>query len=201
MLTIDELAAIAIFATLPQAEIARIARTSADIRLAPGEFVVHEGDPGVLIVVVSGRLELSKLMRGAEPVIGTRRPGSIFGEVPMVFGMLMQAEDRAVEATRVLRLEGCGRAEGRPLAGRRPRPLPLGDQHARHLRLRRRALQPGQTRGLRRGRGQQGHRVRPSVPKSEAGPSSWLDRVKAARLPRAMRGRVPGQGSKSSKAV
>jgi thioredoxin reductase (NADPH) len=105
MLTIDELASIAIFATLPQAEIARIARTSADIRLAPGEFVVHEGDPGVLIVVVAGRLELSKLMRGAERVIGTRGPGSIFGEVPMVFGMLMQADARAVEATRVLRLE------------------------------------------------------------------------------------------------
>ena len=53
--------------------------------------------------------------------------------------------------------------QGRPLA-RGPRPLPARDQRPRHLRLRRRALQPGQARRRRRRRGQHGHRLHPPVP-------------------------------------
>ena len=37
-----------------------IASTSADIHLAEGEFLVHEGDARALFVVISGKIELSK---------------------------------------------------------------------------------------------------------------------------------------------
>ena len=38
-------------------------------------------------------------------MIGTRAPGTIYGEVPMVFGTQMQATARALETSRVLRME------------------------------------------------------------------------------------------------
>ena len=47
MLTADDLAAVPLLAHLPPAELARIAATSADIHLAAGEFLVHEGDARV----------------------------------------------------------------------------------------------------------------------------------------------------------
>ena len=105
MLTADDLATVPLFAPLPASELARIAGTSADIHLAEGEFLVHEGDARALFVVISGRIELSKTVNGAERVIGARAPGTIYGEVPMVFGTQMQATARALETSRVLRME------------------------------------------------------------------------------------------------
>jgi thioredoxin reductase (NADPH) len=105
MLTAEDLAAVPIFAHLPAPELARIAATSADIHLAPAEFLVHEGDARALFVVISGLIELSKTVNGVERVIGARRPGAIYGEVPMVFGTQMQATARALEPSRVLRME------------------------------------------------------------------------------------------------
>ena len=105
MLTADDLAAVPLLAHLPPPELARIASTSADIHLAEGEFLVHEGDARALFMVISGKIELSKTVNGVERVIGARLPGTIYGEVPMVFGTQMQATARAVETSRVLRME------------------------------------------------------------------------------------------------
>ena len=105
MLTIDDLAAVPVLAHLPRAELGRLASTSADIHLAAGEFLVHEGDARALFVVISGKIELSKAIGGVERVIGNRLPGTVYGEVPMVFGTQMQATARAVESSRVLRVE------------------------------------------------------------------------------------------------
>jgi thioredoxin reductase (NADPH) len=43
MLTIEDVSAVPLFSALAAADRERLARTSADIRLAPGEFAVHEG--------------------------------------------------------------------------------------------------------------------------------------------------------------
>src|ERR1700722_7791426 len=53
MLTVEEVAAIPLFSALPAAEQERLARTSADLQLAAGEFAVHEGGEGALFVVAS----------------------------------------------------------------------------------------------------------------------------------------------------
>ncbi len=66
---------------------------------------MHEGDTRALFVVVSGRIELSKVLEGEERVIGARLPGTVYGEVPMIFGTQMQATARATEPARVLRME------------------------------------------------------------------------------------------------
>jgi len=105
MLTVDEVAAIPLFSALPAAEQERIARTSADLQLAAGEFAVHEGGEGALFVVISGKIEVVKTFDGVERTLGWRVPGTIFGEVPITLGTPFPGGYRAVEPSRVMRLE------------------------------------------------------------------------------------------------
>ena len=105
MLTVEEVAAIPLFSALPAAEQERVARTSADLQLAAGEFAVHEGGEGALFVVVSGKIEVIKTFDGIERTLGWRVPGTIFGEVPITLGTPFPGGYRAAEPSRVMRLE------------------------------------------------------------------------------------------------
>src|SRR5262245_65596394 len=105
MVTTDEIAEIPLFAGLSKAAADRLARTSADMSLAPGEYAVHEGDERALFVVLDGRIEVVKLVDGIERVLGERLPGVIFGEVPITLGAPFPSGFRAAEASRVMRIE------------------------------------------------------------------------------------------------
>ena len=63
MLTPDEVRAVPLFANLSGADLDRLVRTSADIRLDPGEYAVHEGDERALFAVLAGRIEAVKRHR------------------------------------------------------------------------------------------------------------------------------------------
>jgi thioredoxin reductase (NADPH) len=105
MVTAEEIGRFAVFADLEPAELERLARVVGDITLAAGEFAVHEGDGRALFGVLTGRLEVLRRVDGVESVIGERKPGDIFGEMAIAFGMLHPAGFRAAETTRVFRLE------------------------------------------------------------------------------------------------
>src|SRR5258708_32700561 len=85
MFTRDELRAVPLFSELGDKELDHLARTSADLRLLPGEYVVHEGDPRrVLFVLLEGLVEATKVIDGARRVIGVLRAGEVLGAVPLV---------------------------------------------------------------------------------------------------------------------
>src|SRR5262245_33798366 len=105
MVTAEEIGRFAVFAEVEPAELDRLARVVADITLAPGESAVHEGDARALFGVLEGRIEVLRLVDGVESVIGERRPGDVCGEMAIAFGMLHPAGFRAVETTRVFRIE------------------------------------------------------------------------------------------------
>jgi thioredoxin reductase (NADPH) len=105
MLTPEDFAVLPILAGVPQEELVRLAGTAADIHLQPDDYLVHEGDPRALFVVISGRIELTKAVGGTDRIIGARLPGTVYGEVPMIFGTQMQASARATEPSRVLRID------------------------------------------------------------------------------------------------
>ena len=105
MITVDELAQIPLFACLAPKELEYLARTVPDIRLVPGEYIAHEGDSRSLFVIVDGQAEVTKLVDGVERVLGPRGPGSLFGEVPMIFDTPFPAGLRAAEPTRLIRLD------------------------------------------------------------------------------------------------
>ena len=44
MLTVEDVTAVPLFSALPKAELERLARTSADLRLSPGEFAVPRAE-------------------------------------------------------------------------------------------------------------------------------------------------------------
>jgi thioredoxin reductase (NADPH) len=103
MLTRDEVRAVPLFASLSDADLDRLVRTSADIRLNPGEYAVHEGGERALYAVLSGRIEVVKRFDGVERTLGWRLPGTIFGEVPLAFATPFPGGYRAAEASRCSR--------------------------------------------------------------------------------------------------
>ena len=105
MIAIEELAALPLFARLPREELARLSDAAADLRLGAGEYAAHEGDERALYVVLSGRIEVTKLVEGVVRTIGVRAPGQIFGEIPIIFGVPFQGSFHATEPSRVMRLE------------------------------------------------------------------------------------------------
>ncbi len=105
MLTTEEVATIPVFSKLPAAELERVARTAADIRLAPGEYAVHEGEERALFAVLEGKIEVTKRIDGIDRTIGWRVPGKIFGEVPIALGSAFVADYRAAEPSRVIRVD------------------------------------------------------------------------------------------------
>jgi thioredoxin reductase (NADPH) len=105
MLTIDEIRAVPLFSTLAQADLERLAQTSADVHLGAGEFAVHEGGECALFAVLAGKIEVVKLIDGIERTLGWRAPGTIFGEVPIALGTPFPGGYRASEPSRVMRVE------------------------------------------------------------------------------------------------
>ncbi len=105
MLTAEDLSAIPLLAALPRAKLDEMLRHAADMRLSAGDYAVHEGEDPAFFVVISGLLEIVKLVDGIERKVGERKPGVMFGEVPLVYGSHFQSSGRAVEPTRVLRLD------------------------------------------------------------------------------------------------
>ena len=106
MLTIDDVRKVPLFSTLAEAELERLARTSADLRLAPGEYAAHEGTAErALYAVLSGKIEVIRLYDGVERRLGWRLPGIIFGELPVALGTPLYGAYRAAEPTRVMKVE------------------------------------------------------------------------------------------------
>ena len=105
MVTIEELRAIPLFAELSDDQLAYVVRNVADIRVPAGEYAVHEGEPRALFATLEGKLEVTKVIEGIERPIGKREHGELFGEVPLVLGIPFVASLRAVEPSRVIRIE------------------------------------------------------------------------------------------------
>ncbi|MEP0321492.1 FAD-dependent oxidoreductase [Bauldia litoralis] len=104
MITVEELAAIPLFATLQPSDLAQLAQVAADIRLGDGEYVVHEGEEPSFLLVLSGKLDVMKLVDGIERKIGERAAGKMHGEIPLMYGSPFQAGGRAAGPTRVMKV-------------------------------------------------------------------------------------------------
>jgi thioredoxin reductase (NADPH) len=105
MITKEELAKVPLFSQLGDRELQYIADTVPDIHVIPGEYLIHEGDDRSLLVTIEGKLEITKIMDGVERAIGVRLPGQLFGEIPMMLSTPFPAAMRAVEPSRVIRID------------------------------------------------------------------------------------------------
>ncbi len=105
MVTPEEIGQISVFACLDTADRERVCRAAADINLSAGEYAAHEGDERALFAVLEGRIEATRMVDGIPRVVGTRKPGDLFGEVPVTLGTVFPVGFRAAEASRVMRIE------------------------------------------------------------------------------------------------
>ena len=105
LVTAEDIAAVRVFAALDLGDRQRLARAAADISLTPGEYAADQGGERALFAVLEGRIEAVKLVDGVERVVGERRPGDIFGEVPITLGTVFPVGFRAAEKSRVMRVE------------------------------------------------------------------------------------------------
>src|SRR5436309_13974764 len=105
MVTADEIAGISIFSALSQEERERLSRVAADISLVPGEYAAPQGSERALFALLEGRIEVVNAVDGIERIVGERRPGDIFGEVPITLGTVFPVGFRAAEKTRIMRVE------------------------------------------------------------------------------------------------
>jgi thioredoxin reductase (NADPH) len=105
MVTAEEIAAVPLFASLGAAELERLSRAAADLRPDAGEYVVNQGDERALFAVLEGLVQVVLITDGVERLRGLRRPGEIFGEVPITLGTVFPVGFRAVEPSRVMRIE------------------------------------------------------------------------------------------------
>jgi len=105
VITVEELAKIPLFSTLGATELNYLTTAVEDIRVLPGEYTDHEGGARALYAIVSGKVELTKIINGIETVIAIRFPGELAGEVPMTLSTPLPASMRAVEPSRVIKLD------------------------------------------------------------------------------------------------
>jgi thioredoxin reductase (NADPH) len=105
MVTAEEIGQVTVFADIEASERDWLSRVVADITLVPGESAVNEGDERALFGVLEGRIDVIRRVDGVESVVGERRPGDVFGEMAIAFGMLHPAGFRAAEPSRVFRIE------------------------------------------------------------------------------------------------
>jgi thioredoxin reductase (NADPH) len=105
MITAEDVGRITVFASLDEASRERLARASADVTLLAGEYAAREGDERALFGLLDGAVEATKMVDGVERVVGERKPGDIFGEVPVTLGTTFPAGFRAAEQSRVIRVD------------------------------------------------------------------------------------------------
>jgi thioredoxin reductase (NADPH) len=99
------LANVPLFASAHDGALGPIVARSADIHVNPGEWVVLEGEAAAFFVVLEGLCEIVKTTAGSEQVVDRAEPGDFFGETSLLLGSGLLAGLRAVEASRLMRLE------------------------------------------------------------------------------------------------
>jgi thioredoxin reductase (NADPH) len=105
VVTKEEIAGIALFASLDDRQREQLSRVAADISLAAGEFAIHAGEERALFALLDGHIQPIKTVDGIERAVGNRQPGDIFGEVPIALGTVFPVGFRAAEPSRVMRIE------------------------------------------------------------------------------------------------
>ncbi len=90
---------------LPEAQLQRLARHAADLHLNEGEWLIREGEEAWFYQLISGSMDVLKILGGREMVVKNYKNGEFFGEVPLLLGSSAIASLRAKEPSRVMKID------------------------------------------------------------------------------------------------
>jgi thioredoxin reductase (NADPH) len=105
MITAESLTIIPLFAKIPHDERASLAARAADVRLRQDEWLISEGQTAGFYGLLEGKLSVVKSIGGQERELVRYGPGDYFGEVPLLLGSPAVASVRALQPSRVMRLD------------------------------------------------------------------------------------------------
>ncbi len=105
MIEAADLDGVPLFADATPALRALIASHSAEVLVAPGEWVTREGDAAFLWVVLSGEVERIRLLSGRETQATTFDPTEFFGEFAVILGTESFTSIRALQPSRLMRVD------------------------------------------------------------------------------------------------
>jgi len=105
MITVDDLRSVPLFSCLEDAQLRRIAEAAGDIHAHAGEWLAREGDAPAFHVLLSGAIEVSKIVAGSKHVLLHYIPGDYFGEIPILLGSAFIASMQAQTEVRVMKLD------------------------------------------------------------------------------------------------
>ena len=105
MITAELLKRIPLFAGIPDDERASLAARAADVRLNADEWLILEGQTPSFFALLEGRLSVEKNIAGRDQQLTVFEPGDYFGEVPLLLASPAVASVRALESSRVARLD------------------------------------------------------------------------------------------------
>jgi len=75
-----------------------------EVRLQPGEWLIHQGDPAEFYLLIDGELQVLKKVDDQDLLLGTHTTGGYFGETALLLGTPFIAGGRAVSKARLYRL-------------------------------------------------------------------------------------------------
>jgi signal transduction histidine kinase len=114
----DLIRQVPLFAELSAEEAAELRAAARQVRAAPGEVIIREGEPGdSLYIILAGALEVTKRDGNRELTLATRREGEFLGEMSLLEQAPRTASVRAVEQSELLVI---GPAAFRRLLEQRP---------------------------------------------------------------------------------
>jgi len=105
MIPVDDLKNVPLFVTLPSDRFAWLAGVAQDVRLAPGETLLRQGEQGCgFFVIVDGDVLLLREQGRQETIVGRRSAPSFLGEISSLTGYPISVTCRAQTDCRLFRL-------------------------------------------------------------------------------------------------
>jgi signal transduction histidine kinase len=105
--TAEQLGQVPLLAELGEEELARMAAAGRERRLAPGEFLFHQGErASAFHVVLEGHLETTREIAGEQVLMLTHRPGGYLGATALLTDTPYRGSTYAVAETVLFELDG-----------------------------------------------------------------------------------------------
>jgi signal transduction histidine kinase len=103
----DRLREVPLLGSLDDEELARLAAAGRERRLAPGEFLFHQGErASAFHVVLDGHLETTRDVAGEQVLMLTHRPGGFLGAMALLTDTPYRGSTFAVAETLLFELDG-----------------------------------------------------------------------------------------------